>query len=786
MSASKPRGLYAELVQAALDYRALEPWTRFTSEDVIALEIPTEPAPVAASIMGSIGTEHGLCLYRGERAFELFLDLLESSADSADDDLIEALSQMSVTFEPRRDIPRELRGPLKRAGFSTAPDRIAPFFMAKDPGRRPREPRAREAETFIYALRALEIALESDLIQPRRWRRGRPVPVLRITGSPFDPEVEAGPGLSVSTTGSAPDRSAVASPESLSELEELDGRWLIGYPVLPGCIEGDDRTLRGVLIVDEDSGLILQLRASMAGEMVEAAEVVYAAMAGENSQGIVGRPREILVSSRSIFDAIAPELELHGIRCQFQDRVPALDAVVEDVQESMLDGPSGISPEEDPDPDPGVLPASDDADGWRQADHRAIASLLALVRDKGLDTDRARARYFGEVEIAEALLTGGEDPGIVPCYYEWLFAHYRATVRSRTVVERALAMDPSPAYRALLEERRSAVPSIYRVERLIPGRGLVLADIIRGGTVEVRDVGLSESAVVDAVLPAHVTRAGDYRFVTLLGPGVPPMRSEEALDFLRDQRLDLDSGEPVTAPHLFGRLWAWQAFAQARGRPRLTNTDGDDLCFHDASFSCESPREVERVLGRRPDVEPSDDGDGYEWLRDDSEREGAIGDVTLLGRIQLIGDELVLEVNSAERLERARRWLEEIPGVAFESATTRPVGSIDDLPLDDRTLDPGESDPPPPEAIEQLREMLRRQMMRWLDESVPALGGQTPREACRTAEGRRRVAMMIRSMPRPGGMEEFPGGGVDVPRREMFRELGLEWESGDGPPPEDP
>ena len=42
--------------------------------------------------------------------------------------------------------------------------------------------------------------------------------------------------------------------------------------------------------------------------------------------------------------------------------------------------------------------------------------------------------------------------------------------------------------------------------------------------------------------------------------------------------------------------------------------------------------------------------------------------------------------------------------------------------------------------IDEINERMIRQ---WLDESVPALGGLTPREAAKTAEGRRRLEALF-------------------------------------------
>ena len=49
------------------------------------------------------------------------------------------------------------------------------------------------------------------------------------------------------------------------------------------------------------------------------------------------------------------------------------------------------------------------------------------------------------------------------------------------------------------------------------------------------------------------------------------------------------------------------------------------------------------------------------------------------------------------------------------------------------------------------------------------LGNRTPREVCKTANGRERVARSVRTMPDVSS----PGGAIPVPREELLRELGI-------------
>jgi hypothetical protein len=144
-----------------------------------------------------------------------------------------------------------------------------------------------------------------------------------------------------------------------------------------------------------------------------------------------------------------------------------------------------------------------------------------------------------------------------------------------------------------------------------------------------------------------------------------------------------------------------------------------------------------------------------------------------LGRIHFVLDELILDVNSIERFEAARKWLEQLPGVKYldvktQDSTEGPVG----VPMDDR-IGPKESVAMTPELTSHLQESFRKHYMGWLDSPLPMLGGETPRQMCGTGTGRKKMAMLIRTIPNPVGNQ---GVAIDVPRDEMLRELGLQSE----------
>jgi hypothetical protein len=78
---------------------------------------------------------------------------------------------------------------------------------------------------------------------------------------------------------------------------------------------------------------------------------------------------------------------------------------------------------------------------------------------------------------------------------------------------------------------------------------------------------------------------------------------------------------------------------------------------------------------------------------------------------------------------------------------------------------------PPPEVIAELEEKMLRQ---WIDDSIPALGGLTPREAVKTPGGRRQVLELIDYATRMQKMMPKTPGAFAPDYRKVKKMLGLE------------
>jgi len=420
------------------------------------------------------------------------------------------------------------------------------------------------------------------------------------------------------------------------------------------------------------------------------------------------------------------------------------------------------------------VPGPDDLMGWKEADRRLSRRFADYLQfEDRLWSPRAVKRYFDDDNL-EYFLKKHKERAIVQAYTAWGILDYRPTKTSKTHAEKMLAEGLPEPEATLLRARMEAFPTLYRVAGHNPKAGTVdLEDVLLGGKVTVHDLQMSENIQNNLFLSGRTFPAGHFHFIELAGPPLGPGMGMEAVEFLQDHGMEFTPEGVRRDAHNFGWLWSWIDEWQANWKPpHLCNTDGDDLLWHTASFSVANPSDVRRVLLQRQDVEYDDQEEEFIWTKETGRGAKMLGGPVTLGRIEFVGDELVLTVNSAKRFATARKWLEKMPGVVFLNVKTRRWDERDkDRPMDERISKPQPVDITPDLAV-SLQEMIDKQYMEWVDTALPILGGKTPRQACWTPAGRQQVTMLIRTMPDPMGNAP-----VRIPREAMLRELGLTMES---------
>lgn len=218
---------------------------------------------------------------------------------------------------------------------------------------------------------------------------------------------------------------------------------------------------------------------------------------------------------------------------------------------------------------------------------------------------------------------------------------------------------------------------------------------------------------------------------------------------------------------------------RAAGGLQLVTPEGDALTFTSAHFEHNALAEIRRILqeaddfGLDEDLETEPDGSlQFPWYESSPEASSfqPIGR-RVLATLVLTPDTLKVEAMSERRMDNCRRRLEQLVGdhIRFVEITTKSV----DEALQESGPRPAPQEPPelPPDVIAEFEDRMLRQ---WIDESIPALGGKTPREAVKTPEGRRQVLELIEHAAQMQKRIKRTPGAFTPDYRKVKKMLGLE------------
>lgn len=295
--------------------------------------------------------------------------------------------------------------------------------------------------------------------------------------------------------------------------------------------------------------------------------------------------------------------------------------------------------------------------------------------------------------------------------------------------------DLLPDDEALLAASWLTVPrTVYEVTDVVAGQGLSARDLRTGEVVEVRERAFARQATAGQLVCARAVPDG--RAHQLVGAVIPVRPGEEGalLDVL-------DTGDPEAIAEWVG----------AREQPpTMTNREGEAAVAITIRASAADAGALRRHLDATYEVEAP----GAVW----AEHHPLDGDESLIrGRLTLQGDRLQISTNSAERADRILGRLDAAVAYRVESDERVPVTTSADFARMAAGMAPppqgeGEGGALPAEAVEQIQQHMEA---RWCEESVPALGGLTPRQAAADPTRREELERLLRSFETaptlPGG-----------------------------------
>ena len=349
--------------------------------------------------------------------------------------------------------------------------------------------------------------------------------------------------------------------------------------------------------------------------------------------------------------------------------------------------------------------------------------------------------------------------------------------------------------RAYFAALRDAPVSLYEVTDVQSGTSMVLRDLLSDAApvtvleksatrtlkqwdrIAVRVVAERDHRVISGALLPFSSDASDFLFAGLRD--VLKLKKRDALRLTHDQLLGC-------AP-IFTAAWLFTEVARALTpvQPKFSNSDGDEVMFHDLRFPLASgvtqkdiAARLDRVKGFLPEG-----AQFWNWLAARKARGGKasgstmletqMAGATVLGSLELKGKSLLVTINSAHRAEK----VEAIVTEACEDLLKRPLTTIrtmEQMQSEHRSGRPQEAaDEIPPEIARQImQDHLDKHYRETLEAPIPALGGKSPRQAVRTAAGREKVIDWLKLLEnRSAGRRDGPIAEYDFGW--IWTELGL-------------
>ncbi len=398
------------------------------------------------------------------------------------------------------------------------------------------------------------------------------------------------------------------------------------------------------------------------------------------------------------------------------------------------------------------------------------------------------SNYLTECALTEPVLPDGGDPfaGLEGAeeqaqldLYDQLDDENLSTVIDDYLARRGYR-ESATAKRYLIALRDTPV-SVFEVTAVNPGRNVTVRDLLTAGEpVTVNEKSGSKGMKIWDCLAARLVEVNGKPVFTgsllvltrdmadAVTEEISAMREEFAERAGQEEMSDeerslmaamLDAMVMLQAADLVSYLWLDHYLEQATGEGRVyVNTDGEEIAFCFSSFVIK-PGKQDKVAAALDDVEAfvrADEGDEddrafWNCLADEDDGHGGdvdvpknalviqtalIGDRPVLGNIELEGDIVEVSGNSPARRDRLR---------------TLVAGTLDGLVGEARDSDSpvleaadGGEDIDPEIQSELMAQFFDDHYTKLLDDTVPQLGGQSPRAHVKTAEGRKAVVSWLK------------------------------------------
>lgn len=333
-----------------------------------------------------------------------------------------------------------------------------------------------------------------------------------------------------------------------------------------------------------------------------------------------------------------------------------------------------------------------------------------------------------------------------------------------------------------MEAQRGAWFSYQEVVATRPGESVTLRDLLAGGERVVEEKAASRTLTPREIVLGRVPDLGSRAILAGCHPqpllprdGAAAVELARRALHVRTKRVPTEKLHAATAAGDLFRIWQDAVDAvRARPLPHLQNTDGEDLLLTVDRFVV-PPDKAAEIIQRLLELpgacreEQEGPATAVNFVREGNAK--GLFPTTHIGRATIEDGTLRLESNSVERADRLRQLVEARLGSLVTFRVREHADPVAQLQAGGPQRQRGEAPPMPPEVMEALKAMEAEHHRRWLDESIPALGGLTPREAAKRKGGPRKALDLLLAEIEHAEATRPPEQRFDV--GELRRALGL-------------
>ncbi|MDX8442026.1 hypothetical protein [Mesorhizobium australafricanum] len=353
----------------------------------------------------------------------------------------------------------------------------------------------------------------------------------------------------------------------------------------------------------------------------------------------------------------------------------------------------------------------------------------------------------------------------------------------------------SRAYMAALS---TSVMSLYEVSNVIPGTSFVARDLIRDS----EPITVSEGSATKTLKQWDRLAA---RIVPVMGKNImsggvlpfTPQASETLFDGLKGlfgkrnaKKLPAVKDEELqAAASMFTLSWLFDTLGRV-ARPKLQNTDGDEIVFHNVRFPLETGARQEDIATRLNNIPAFSQADAkfWNWLEETpkggSKTKAAAAPAMaatmdngspVLGNIELKGRFLHLSANSAARATRGTALIQQTLGDLVRTPLIE-IRTVEQMMAEEPGggAETSRSTIMPEFSEQTVHEYLDRHYLETLDQPVKMLGNKTPRQAAKTAAGRQKLVDWLKYLENQTAKQPHPTHPMASYSVEwMWKELGV-------------